>query len=401
MQSREIDMTEKDKPEQAGTDAAVSPDAGGQAGGGATFSLEIDKYLVPFPGDNPAGEALRYEGTYDSIQEARQEEPAELPQGIWERELKKANWEQVKSLCLEALETRSKDMQVATWLVESLICLHGHAGFKEGLKLLLALAENFWDDLYPEIEAGDVTGRIAPIIWLNEKVSLKLKFIPITRPESMDSQPYGFADWESANLLEKLAMKEPAEIARAESKGRATRAKFLGSVMFTPGHFYTDQAREIEQSLELLSAFNSLLDEKCGGEAPSLNMLKDSLENIRDLINVFLKEKQIELPENTAPVDGAENQTGETLKGQSGQLGTLAIKSRGQAYQILAEAADYLLIHEPHSPTPHLVKRAVSWGRMSLTELLRELIQDDSNLRQIFNLLGVKVASLKDNKAED
>jgi len=29
---------------------------------------------------------------------------------------------------------------------------------------------------------------------------------------------------------------------------------------------------------------------------------------------------------------------------------------------------------------------------MSLTELLRELIQDDSNLRQIFNLLGVKVA---------
>jgi len=37
---------------------------------------------------------------------------------------------------------------------------------------------------------------------------------------------------------------------------------------------------------------------------------------------------------------------------------------------------------------------------MSLTELLRELIQDDSNLRQIFNLLGVKVAPLKDNRDE-
>ncbi len=59
---------------------------------------------------------------------------------------------------------------------------------------------------------------------------------------------------------------------------------------------------------------------------------------------------------------------------------------------MLAAAADYLLIHEPHSPTPLLVRRAVSWGRMTLTELLRELIQDDSNLRQIFNLLGVKVA---------
>jgi len=67
---------------------------------------------------------------------------------------------------------------------------------------------------------------------------------------------------------------------------------------------------------------------------------------------------------------------------------------------LLAAAADYLLIHEPHSPTPHLVKRAVSWGRMSLTELLRELIQDDSNLRQIFSLLGVKVPPSTEGQGE-
>ena len=394
-------MTEKDKPQQAGTDAAVSATADGQAEGNATFSLDIDKYLAPCPGDNPVGESLRYEGTYDSIQEAREEEPAELPQGIWERELKKANWDEVKDLCLDALENRSKDIQVAVWLVESLICLHGHAGFKAGLQLLLALAENFWDEAYPVIEDGDSTGRIAPIIWLNEKVSLKLKFIPITMPKSMDSKPYSFADWESANLLEKLAVKDPDAVARAESEGRATRAKFLGSVMFTSGTFYIDQARDIEESLKLLSDFNGLLDEKCARDAPSLNMLKENLENIRGLVNNFLKEKQIEMPESAVQAEGGEGQTDTAAKDPGEQLGTLSIKSRNEAYQMLAAAADYLLIHEPHSPTPHLVKRAVSWGRMSLTELLRELIQDDSNLRQIFNLLGVKVAPLKDNKAED
>ncbi len=385
-------MTDKDNPAESGTEAAVDATADDQGGGNDTYSLDIDRYLVPIPGDNPAGEPLRYEGTYDSIQEARKEEPAELPQGIWERELKRASWDQVAKLCLDALENRSKDYQIAVWLVEALICLHGQAGFREGLRLLQALAENFWEDAYPQLEDADLQGRLAPFIWMNEKVSFKLKFVPITSPTSMDSQPYSFADWESVNLLDKLAVKEPEAIGRAESEGRATRAKFLGSVMFTSGQFYIKRAQQIEESLSLLADFNGLLDEKCAREAPSLNMLKENLENIRGLVNNFLKEKQIEVPAEAAVAAEGEGPPDVADADRGDHLATLSIKSRDEAYRMLAAAADYLLIHEPHSPTPHLVKRAVSWGRMSLTELLRELIQDDSNLRQIFNLLGVKVA---------
>jgi len=388
-------MTDKDTPEASETEVAVAATADDQGAGNDTFSLDIDRYLVPIPGDNPAGEPLRYEGTYDNIQEARKEEPAELPQGIWERELKRASWDQVAKLCLEALENRSKDFQLAAWLLEALICLHGHAGFREGLKLMQALVENFWEDAYPQLEDDDLQGRLAPFIWMNEKVALKLKFVPITSPTSMDSQPYSFADWESANLLEKLAVKEPDAIDRAESEGRATRAKFLGSVMFTSGQFYIKRAQQIEESLSLLADVNGLLDEKCTKEAPSLNILKENLENILGLVNNFLKEKQIELPAETAAAESEEvggDQPDDVDADRGDHLATLSIKSRDEAYRMLAAAADYLLIHEPHSPTPHLVRRAVSWGRMSLTELLRELIQDDSNLRQIFNLLGVKVA---------
>ncbi len=388
-------MTDKDKPEASEAEVAVAATADDQGAGNDTFSLDIERYLVPIPGDNPAGEPLRYEGTYDNIQEARKEEPAELPQGIWERELKRASWDQAAKLCLEALENRSKDYQLAAWLLEALICLHGHAGFREGLKLMQALVENFWDDAYPQLEDDDLQGRLAPFIWMNEKVALKLKFVPITSPTSMDSQPYSFADWESANLLEKLAVKEPGAIDRAESEGRATRAKFLGSVMFTSGQFYIKRAQQIEESLSLLADVNGLLDEKCAKEAPSLNILKENLENILGLVNNFLKEKQIEVPAETAAAEAEEDggdQPDDVDADRGDQLSTLSIKSRDEAYRMLAAAADYLLIHEPHSPTPHLVRRAVSWGRMSLTELLRELIQDDSNLRQIFNLLGVKVA---------
>jgi len=65
------------------------------------------------------------------------------------------------------------------------------------------------------------------------------------------------------------------------------------------------------------------------------------------------------------------------------------IRSRAEAYRRLSEAADYLLRTEPHSPTPYLVKRAVSWGGMTLTELLQEIVRDNTDLLEIYALLGV------------
>jgi len=54
------------------------------------FVLETDRVLNPISKENPAGEHLIYEGTYDRIQEARREDDASIPVGVWERELKKS-----------------------------------------------------------------------------------------------------------------------------------------------------------------------------------------------------------------------------------------------------------------------------------------------------------------------
>ena len=69
--------------------------------------LDIEKFLSPVSAERPAGEPLRYEGTYDRIREARREDDPDLPQGPWKTELRKAQWKLVESICVEALETRS------------------------------------------------------------------------------------------------------------------------------------------------------------------------------------------------------------------------------------------------------------------------------------------------------
>ena len=68
-----------------------------------TFAFNVSSLLAPISEKKPAGESLRYEGTYDRIMEARREDDPSLEQGVWKHELKQADWNLVSQLCLEAL----------------------------------------------------------------------------------------------------------------------------------------------------------------------------------------------------------------------------------------------------------------------------------------------------------
>ena len=66
------------------------------------------------------------------------------------------------------------------------------------------------------------------------------------------------------------------------------------------------------------------------------------------------------------------------------------IASRAEAYLKLREAADFLMRTEPHSPVPYLIRRAISWGNLSLGELLEELLHKNADLATVYTLLGIK-----------
>ena len=215
--------------------------------------LTLQRLLAPVGGDNHCGEDLRYEGTYDAVKEAR-EEDANLPQGVWERELKKADWDAVERICREALELRSKDLQLAVWWLEATIYHYGFHGCLMGIKLINGLIEAYWEGLYPLPDESGMEPRVAPLVWLNEKVSTKLKMVPITAPRSGDERAYCYADWEHALHIEKLSIKDKSLVPNAENTKQATRAKFLGSVMFTPAEFYAQQTQQLGEALTELAS---------------------------------------------------------------------------------------------------------------------------------------------------
>ena len=96
---------------------------------------DLDLLLAPFPGENPAGEELRYRPVYDEIKEARRADDA-LDRGDWQHQLKVSDWDRVIQLSVQALSEKSKDLQIAAWLAEALVKTRGFAGLIEGLKLI-------------------------------------------------------------------------------------------------------------------------------------------------------------------------------------------------------------------------------------------------------------------------
>ena len=343
---------------------------------------DVHDLLQPIPGSNPAGESLRYEGTYDRISNARREDDPTLTQGIYKSPLKRADWATAEAICVEALTTRTKDLQIAGWLLESWLHLYGFAGAAKGLKLMGGLCAEFWDHMYPTIEPGDIEGRIAPFDWIEQKLSLKLKQIPLTTPDPTTGESYSYVDWENACHFENLAMKDPRALQEALAKINPSVATFRAALAATDSSLYVDLLEDVEAAIDACAMVEQMLDQKCGKEAPGLRQFKGALSAVQQLIsqNLQTHDAQTEFnEEEVLPTEAEESDVGLRSNGP--------IRSRTDAYRRLSEAADFLLRTEPHSPTPYLVKRAVEWGNMSLPELLQEIVRNEGELSEMDRLL--------------
>ena len=360
-----------------------------------SYRIDVQGLLDPISRELPAGESLRYEGTYDRIQEARREDDQTLSQGIYKTHLKRADWEADEAICVKALEQRTKDLQIAGWLLEAWLHRHGLRGVEAGLRLLAGLCENFWDDLFPNLNGEDLEDRIAPIEWINQKLALRLKQIPLTLPCERDERSYSYVDWESACHFENLARKDPSALQEALANIDPTVGTFQTALTLTDKSFHVDLVKDLDGAVDACGSLQRLLDEKCGKQSPSLYQFNEALCAIQQLMSQGLQAREggpamvEEKPEATL---GAEPSQPDIEIWTSGP-----IRNRADAYRRLSEAADYLLKTEPHSPTPYLVKRAVEWGHMSLFEVFQQIVRNEGEMEELDRLLrltGKKVADM-------
>lgn len=356
--------------------------------------FDRDRILAPISTESPTGELLRYEGTYDYIQDARRQDDPKLAMGIWEHELKEANWNRVCEICTESLEKRTKDLQIAAWLLEAWLHLYDFAGVREGLTTIEELCGAFWKTMYPSLD--DPEYRLSIFHWMNEKLSLQLKFIPITNPpQATNALPYCYWDWETAVRAEQNAhQRREARTGAAPGDEEITITKFQQSLLLSPPDFVEALCNDLTSVSSACLSLEAFLDRQYGKAAPSLRAFREIPESIETLIQQITGGHKAPASElaatNGEEASHAESENQPAAAEPQPVTTGPPIRSRAEAYQRLAEAAEYLFRTEPHSPTPYLVRKAISWGNMTLDELLPELVRSESALQETMKLLQVE-----------
>jgi type VI secretion system ImpA family protein len=344
---------------------------------------DLEHLLAPISAEHPCGEWLRYEGTHEQIRDAKREDDVGLPQGVWQTELKHANWAVVETLCAQSLAQRSKDLQLAVWLLEAWIQLDSFAGAARGIELMRRLCSDYWEEMYPAL-GDDLGARLAPLQWVNDKVSRRLRLLRLTRPTMEGIPAYSLADWD-------VALRNPDGDTTSEI---VNMARFQQSVMLTPYQWFAALNENVLETIRQVRAFDDLIDEKAGKLAPGLLKFRTEASSVAGLIETMLDATRSEDPAPSGEVaHGLMLETTasseETALDRSMPIGLAGnrTRTRAEAYAQLEEIAAFLHQNDPHSPTPYLIWRAVSWGNLHFDELLPELVRDQGELSAIIKLL--------------
>jgi type VI secretion system protein ImpA len=223
--------------------------------------LDVDRLLAPVRTDAPAGDDVRYDAAFDKLKNLRREAEA-IEQGPREagEEVGGRNsailaaWAQIADQAVEILAGRSKDLQVALWLLEALSRLEGFRGAMTGLRVLTGFVDTYWDGFYPRPDPDDdepLGFRVGLMTWLDERLPSVLKTAPVCGPP--DS--YAILHYEAT---QKTGDERKALIA----DGWPTTEQFDAALKGSSLDWLEDAVSEIASCRATVEALSRLSDEK-------------------------------------------------------------------------------------------------------------------------------------------
>jgi type VI secretion system protein ImpA len=360
--------------------------------------LEFAKLLGPIAGDNPAGMDLRTDSTptspYYAIKDARSKARAAERRMPGEgEEGPPPDWRPVVQTGVKVLTEKSKDLEVAAYLIEGLIRINQFAGLRDGFHLVRELIDKFWDKLYPLPDEEGLTTRVAPLTGLNGDDAEGTLIAPINNVPITESPNMGRLT--PANFIEAQAINKILDPKAREKKiatGVLTPEKFDQAVAETPAKFYVNLMDDLTKCQEEFTKLTAVLDQRCGGHSPPASSIRGALEGVLDTVKNVAKNKLASAAPAAAEAgkDGAAAQADGAAGGAAPGQAAGVIRTRDDAYRELLKVADFFRRTEPHNIVSYTLEQVVRWGQMPLPDLLNELIPDEGPRKNLFKQVGIK-----------
>jgi type VI secretion system protein ImpA len=289
----------------------------------------------------------------------------------------------------KVLSQRSKDLEITAYVIEALTRLHGFAGLRDGFRLARELVAQFWDNLYPLPDEEGVATRVAPLTGLNGDDSegtliVAINQVPLTEGSSVG--PFALYQYQQAVVIAQTS--DEGDRNAQLSRGGVSMEMVSRAVSETPAAFFVNLVDDISAALDAFASLNQVLEEKAGSNAPPGGYIRSSMNSCLDAVRHIAAAKL----ESAAPAAADEEGSAEAGGGESGSSSAPAgaVHNREEAFRSLLKVAEFFRRTEPHSPVSYALQQVVRWGRMSLPELLTELITDESVRQGAFKQVGIR-----------
>ncbi|MEN3164012.1 type VI secretion system protein TssA [Tistrella mobilis] len=367
----------------------------------------VQALLDPIAGARPAGEDPREDYRVDApfrrLKDLRSaaraaERAAEVED---EPQAPAEHWPEIDRLAADLLRHKAKDLEVAGLLIEAEVRLNGFAGLAFGFDVATGLIRDFWDGLWPAPDEEGIASRVRPLMALNGESGDGVLVQAIRKVPVLGPQGRGIALWQIDQAVE-LGRLEPDRREQRLAKGAASMAMIEAAGREMTSADIDHAQAGIAAARAALARLDAALDQAAGRDAPPLARIRQVLEAAEQGLRLGLGARAPRTPE---PVAGTAAPSGDRPAEETAAapavaapvpagmaLPVTAIATREDAFRVIEAVAGWFRTAEPHSPIAYTLDEAVRRGRLPLTDLITELIRDETARRDFLIAAGIKPA---------
>ena len=318
------------------------------------------------------------------------DEDVVIPEGSWD-------WDAIGENAIEYLSTFGKDLEVAAVLMEVAARKAGLGDLAEATEAVAELVEAFWDQgLYPAEDEDGVETRFQPLSGLSGSsqsgdgalINPLRRNVILPSGLRMLDKVKGDSLMQSAQTLTgdaKRVKSDEARQAYADLEAAVRRSSPAGLAAAAA------LAARIEQAWRRLIAF---ISERTKPQYPSASRLNEELRTLNTWLAGLAPSSDAGGASVDAGVVAEDDGSSGAISGGGGAAvaGFVSgrISRREDALKAVAAAAEYFQVHEPLSPIGTTLREVDRRARMSLHELLSELIPDDSARNDFYWRSGIR-----------
>jgi len=369
-----------------------------------TAVLDLESMLAPIDGEDPAGPDLNGDGEIEIAELRSTARGLETAKSVGERDAEvgedafadvrarhpNSAWLTLVDDATAFLRTRSKDVQIGLILVHAAVRAHGFTGLYDGLRAIVGLLRDYGDAVHPR----DSRRRAALVnrYFFGDRPAL-LPACDAATIVVADIVMGGGPDRSGEQVTAALtnarlrASRDAGFVKMRTDVGRA----ILGSS--DVDRLIAAAGPALPVTVELLRAIESELREL---ETIIQDPSEPVVSSRTDAITLMLDEILVVLEPNTGMPENGSGSTSSDASAGAAQSSTGAprneggINSRAEAFMALERIAHWFDRNEPQSTVPYDLRRAIRRGKLTLDQLVRELMTPaDQEIPRVLRDLGV------------